>query len=169
MSYSLGPKDISVAKVSIIIIGCIGAMILVIGLGMMIVYSENSSPPNGYLSTTSREVVFLEFTTSHGSLSGSAHVVRLSTSGAHATAATGSISGTISDNAVTIEDRNAVLTPSGSNIGGVIQGSNLVLEFPENGGRLEAVTFKRTLVSSYNTAVAKLQKGTNRSYRGLVH
>ncbi len=154
------------AKVLIIIIGCIGAMVLVIGLGMMIVYSENSSPPAGYLSTTSREVVFLEFTTSHGSLSGSAHVVHLSSSGAHVAAAVGSISGIISNNAVTIEDRNAVLTPSGSNISGAIHGSNLVLEFPGNGGRLKSVTFTHASVSGYNTAVAKLQKETN---RGLVH
>ncbi len=150
-------------KVVIILVGCVWGIALVIGLGLMIAHNENSSPPTGYLSTTSREVFFLEFTTSHGSLSGSAHVVRLSTSGAHATAATGSISGTISDNAVTIEDRNAVLTPSGSNISGAMQGSNLVLEFPENGGRLEAVTFKRTAVSSYNEAVAKLQKEADKS------
>ncbi len=165
MSYSLGPKDISVTKVFIIIIVCIGAMVLVIGLGMMIVYSENSSPPVGYLSTTPREVIFLEFTTLHGSLSGSAHVVRLSSSGAHVAAVVGSISGTISNDAVTIEDRNAVLTPSGSNIGGVIQGSNLVLEFPENGGRLESVTFTHASVSDYNAAVTKLQKEADRSYR----
>ena len=150
-------------KVIIILIGCVCGIALVIGLGLMIAHSENNSPPVGYLSTTPREVVFLEFTTSHGSLSGSAHVVRLSASGAHATAATGSISGTISDNAVTIEDRNAVLTPSGSNIGGVIQGSNLVLEFPGSDGRLKAITFKRTAVSSYNEAVAKLQKEADKS------
>ena len=166
MSYSLGPKDISVTKVFIIIIGCIGAMVLVIGLGMMIVYSENNSPPAGYLSATSREVVFLEFTTSHGSLSGSAHIVRLSSSGTPVTVAVGSIGGIISNNAVTIEDRNVVLTPSGSNISGAIHGSNLVLEFPGNGGRLKSVTFTHASVSGYNTAVAKLQKETN---RGLVH
>ena len=168
MSYSLGPKDISVTKVFIIIIGCIGAMVLVIGLGMMIVYSENSSPSNSYLLATPKEAIFLEFTTSHGSLSGSAHVVRLSTSGAHVEAAVGSISGIISNNAVTIEDRNAVLTPSGSNISGDIHGSNLVLEFPGNGGRLKSVTFTHASVSGYNTAVAKLQKETNKSHKSGI-
>ena len=145
-------------KVIIILIGCVCGIALVVGLGLMIAHGENSSPSNGYLLATPKEAIFLEFTTSHGSLSGSAHVARLSSSGAHVAAATGSISGSISDNAVTIEDDSAVLTPSGSNISGAMQGSNLVLEFPGNSGRLEAVTFKRTLVSTYNTAVTKLQK-----------
>lgn len=157
-----GPSNVSMTKVVIILVGCVFGIALVIGLGLMIAHSENNSPPAGYLSTTPKEVVFLEFTTSHGSLSGSAHVVRLSSSGSRATAAVGSISGTISNNAVTIEDRNAVLTPSGSNISGTMQGSNLILEFPGNGGRLESITFTHASVSGYNTAVARLQKETNK-------
>ena len=157
-----GPSNVSMTKVVIILVGCVCGIALVIGLGLMIAHSENSSPPTGYLSTTPKEVVFLELTTSHGSLSGSAHVVRLSSSGAHVAAATGSISGTISNNAVTIEDGSAVLTPSGSNISGAMQGSNLILEFPGNGGRLESITFTHASVSGYNTAVARLQKETNK-------
>ena len=150
-------------KVIIILIGCVCGIALVIGLGLMIAHGENSSTPTGYLSMTPREAIFLEFTTSHGSLSGSAHVVRLSSSRAHVAAATGSIGGTISNNAVTIEDSGAVLTPSGSNINGAMRGSDLILEFPGSDGRLKAITFKRTAVSGYNEAVAKLQKEADKS------
>ncbi len=158
-----GPSNVSMTKVVIILVGCVCGIALVIGLGLMIAHSENNSPPAGYLSTTPKEVVFLEFTTSHGSLSGSAHVVRLSSSGSRATAAVGSISGTISNNAVTIEDGSAVLTPSGSNISGAIQGSNLVLSFPEQNGQLKPVRFIHATMLNYNATVAKLQHEANQA------
>lgn len=142
---------------------CICGIVFVVIGGLMLAHSENSSPPTGYLSTTPREAVFLEFTTSHSSLSGSAHVARLSSSGAHVAAATGSIGGTISGNTVTITDGSAVLTSSGGNISGAMRGSNLVLEFLGSGGRLESVTFTHTSVSDYDAAVSKLQKEANRS------
>ncbi len=119
--------------------------------------------PSGYLTILPGGTIFIEFTSSNNHITGNVQVAQLSSDGSQVESTTGSISGTISGSAVTINDENAVLTSNGGNISGIIQGSDLVLSFPEQNGQLKPVRFIHATMLDYNATVAKLQHEANQT------
>jgi len=113
----------------------------------------------GYLASSSSETIFIEFTNSNGSLSGTVQDAYLSSDGSQVETDSGSISGTVSGSNITLTVSAGVL--GNSNISGTLQSSTLVLSVPQSNGELAAVTFEPASVADYNNAVSTLQSSAS--------
>lgn len=121
----------------------------------------SASAPQGYLASGFQEVDFLQFTVSRqgyitgvlyaDSVSGSAPSLYISSN--HY-----SFTGTKTGPNITFDFSFASVPSFGS-----LRGSKLVLEVTASNGQLETATFTQSSVTSYNNALANMQRQVNRA------
>lgn len=119
------------------------------------------SAPDGYLSTTSADILFIQWTNNNGQLSGQLQGVYVSANNPlqvqkiHA-----SFTGTLSGSQISLNFGNFLGIPD--IITGTFDGSTLKLSLPDSNGQIESVVFQGASISDYNNAVASFESNVEK-------